>query len=101
MKPTKLTNFKFTFHGPMTPQLFELGEVAPRSTPGYLSIGRGVSRSLAITKAIGGFRGTPAAPVVDQIAERVQMNLQPEWQELEASDEDGTEMFCILEVEVE
>ena len=101
MRPTKLTNFKFTFHGPMTRQLFEMGEVAPKSTSGYLSVGSGNSRSLAITKAIGGFRDTPAAAVIDQITERVQMNLQWEWMQPEGNDEDGTEMFCIIEVEVE
>ena len=101
MKPTKLTNFKFTFHGPMTRLLFEQGDVAFYDTPGYLGIGRGISRSLAMTRAIGDFRNTPAAAVIGQITERVQMNLQPEWQQLEASDEDGTEMFCIIEVEVE
>jgi hypothetical protein len=101
MKPTKLTNFKFTFHGPMTRQLFELGGDAPESTPGYLSIGSGATRHRAIIKALGGFRDTPAASVIGQIAERVQMNLQSEWPQSEASDEDGTEMFCIIEVEVE
>ena len=101
MKPTKLTNFRYTFHGPMTHQLFELGGVVPESTPGYLSVGRGTDRALAIIRAVGGFRNTPAAAVIDQISERVQMNHQPAWQQLEASDEDGTEMFCIIEVEVE
>lgn len=102
MKPTKLTNFKFTFHGPMTRQLFELGGVAPLACPPtYYSVGSGVTRTQAITKAIGGFRDTPAATAINEITDRVQMNLQPEWQELEASVEDNTEMFCILEVEVE
>jgi hypothetical protein len=101
MKPTKLTNFKFTFHGPMTRQLFDLGGVAPQDTPGYLSVGRGATRSVAIGNAIGGFRDTPAAAVIVQITDRVQMNLQPEWLQPEGSDEDSTEMFCILEVEVE
>ena len=101
MKPTKLTNFKWTFHGPMTRQLFELGGVAPESTPGSLSIGSGMSRSLAITRAIGGFRGTRAAAAISEITDRVQMNLQPEWQHPEGSNEDDTLMFCIIEVEVE
>ena len=102
MKPTKLTNFKFTFHGPMTRQLFELGGVAPESTPpGYLSVGSGASRSMAIGNAIGGFRDTPAAAFIVQITDRVQMNLQPDWLQPEGSAEDGTEMFCVIEVEVE
>jgi hypothetical protein len=101
MKPTKLTNFKFTFHGPMTRQLFDLGGVTPQDTPGYLSVGSGENRYLAITRAIGGFRNTPAAAVINQITERAQMNLQPAWAECESSDEDDTEMFCIIEVEVE
>jgi hypothetical protein len=101
MKPTKLTNFKFTFHGPMTRQLFELGDVAPQETPGYLSIGIGKTRAVAITRAIGGFRDTPAAAAIGTITDRVQMNMQSEWQQPEGSDEDGTLMFCIIEVEVE
>lgn len=101
MKPTKLMNFSYTFYGPMTCQLFEQIDIAPISTPGYFSIGRGKCRASAIIRAIGGFRSTPAAAVIGQITDRVQMNLQSEWQQLEGSDEDGTEVYCIIEVEVE
>jgi hypothetical protein len=100
MKPTKLTNFSYTFYGPMTRQLFELGDVAPRSSgTNYFGIGSAPDRALAIVKAIGGFRGTPAEAIVSQITERVQASLQPEWQQPEGDDADGTEMFCIIEVE--
>lgn len=101
MKPLKHFGFKFTFHGPMTRQLFELGGVAPVAAPGHFGVGSGTSRLTAITSAIGGFRNTAAAPYIEWIAERVQMNLQPEWQEPEGSDEDNTLMFCIIEVELE
>jgi len=101
MKPTKLTNFKWTFHGPMTRLLFETGVFDTIDISGCFGIGSGPSRSLSMIRAIGDFRNTPAAAVLGQITDRVQMNLQPEWQELEGSDEDGTEVFCIIEVEVE
>ena len=101
MKPTKLTNFSYTFYGPMTRQLFNQGILAPQNFPGPLSVGGGPSRALAITKAIGGFRGTPAEAIINQITERVQASLRPEWQQVEGDDEDGTEMFCVIEVEAE
>ena len=102
MRPTKLTNFSYTFYGPMTRQLFEAGDVVPQnSNTCYFGVGSANDRALAITKAIGGFRDTPVAAILSQIVERVQMNIRPEWQQPEGSDEDGTEMFCIIEVEVE
>ncbi len=102
MKPTKLTNFSYTFYGPMTRQLSELGNIVPRSSgAGYFGVGRGHSRYLAIISAVVGFRGTPVESIVSQITERVQASLQPHWQQVEGSDEDGTEMFCVIEVEAE
>jgi len=101
MKPTKLTNFSYTFHGPTTRQLFNLGLRASQYTSDYLSVGSGPSRALAIIKAIGGFRDMPAEALISQINERVQASLRPEWQQQEGSDEDGTEMFCVIEVEAE
>ncbi len=101
MKPTKLTNFSYTFYGPMTRQLFNLGLLASQHTSDHLSVGSGKSRALAIIKAIGGFRNMPAETLISQITERVQASLQLAWQQPEGCDEDGTEMFCIIEVEVE
>ncbi len=101
MKPTKLTNFSYTFYGPMTRQLFNQGILAPQNFPGLLSVGGGPSRATAIIKAIGGFRNTPAEALIHQITDRVQASLQPKWQQVEGDSEDGTEMFCIIEVEAE
>jgi hypothetical protein len=101
MKPTKITNFSYTFYGPMTRQLFELGVLDTLDSPGHLGVGSGKSRSLAATRAIGGFRHTPAVALIEQITDRIQMNLQPEWAVWEGDEIDGTEMFCVIEVEAE
>jgi|GEM_PF-3823904 len=101
MKPTKLTNFRHTFYGPMTRQLFEFGSVAQFDNTGRYGVGSGPSRAKAIINAIAGFRDTPSAAIIDQINERVQMNMQSDWQQVEGDVEDGTEMFCVIEVETE
>jgi hypothetical protein len=101
MKPTKLTNFSYTFYGPMTRQLFELGCLVQCDNTGHYGVGSGPSRALAIVKAVGGFRDTPAEAIIGQIVDRVQGSIRPEWQQPEGNDEDGTEMFCVIEVGVE
>jgi hypothetical protein len=102
MKPTTIRNFGYMFYGPMTRQLFAAGDLVPQTSPStYYGIGSGSSRAMAITRAIGDFRDTPAATLANQITDRVQMNLKPEWQQEESSEEDGTEMFCVIEIGVE
>lgn len=101
MNPAKrLNKIGVWFKGPHTPELFKMLYIKEKYREfDHVAVGTGESRAVAAARALSHMRDLNVRPIMDDIQTHVQLQLPRHSNEIEA--ESGTNMYCIIGIEVD